>query len=595
MPLTPAEQRELDELEYQKLMAERAASGGGAAPTPAPTSPTPPPPPEPVTTNGKPTAVPTRGPIATPLFIDVPGQLASLKQFIAADTRPLPSTSAKEWAQAGPAERAGMLLRNFTHYAKQPVADVVNAGTGMALRAGAPAIGQAAGRLVPLPAADRVLGAVGGGIGEFAAQMQEGGPIRAGAIGANALMGLRRGVSLANPSAGRLATESAKDTATNIVGKAVETQVDEGRPPTPQEMTAAAMGAAIGTAAGHVMDAGTNAIMQKADLEKTLQASKRLTLKLGNELGYVIPPSLVNPSGANNFVNSIGGKAATMQEVVQRNQKITNAAIVEELGLPVGTTLGLNERGVSPALNSAKAGPFAVYDKVKASSPQAEAALELFREYQNEATRFRSAFNASYPKNLELDVAAKKAQQQADEAAKLLKDELKATPELYDQFREARIKLGKISLVEEALEGASGDINAQVIGRAWERSPHILTGKLATIGRFANQFPQTIRLAELSPAPGVNQLLPVAGGSIGAMSGEPGRVATALGALTAIPQMARDTMLSPAYQRNFAQYTAGPTSQDMAAVVARFAGQNYGRQPAFPPAQPMAPPLGLSR
>jgi hypothetical protein len=62
-------------------------------------------------------------------------------------------------------------------------------------------------------------------------------------------------------------------------------------------------------------------------------------LKGGRDLGMKIPGSAVNNSPLNKLLESIGGKDAVRQDVQIANQKSSNIAIPEDLGLPAGTPI----------------------------------------------------------------------------------------------------------------------------------------------------------------------------------------------------------------------------------------------------------------
>ncbi|MDI3463626.1 MAG: hypothetical protein OJF50_002447 [Nitrospira sp.] len=70
-----------------------------------------------------------------------------------------------------------------------------------------------------------------------------------------------------------------------------------------------------------------------------LNPTQAATLKEGQAAGYTVPPSMQNPSGLNNTLESIAGKAAVKQDAATRNQKVTNMLVAKELGLPPGTMI----------------------------------------------------------------------------------------------------------------------------------------------------------------------------------------------------------------------------------------------------------------
>lgn len=537
MALTPEEQRELDQLEFDKLEAEKRASV--VAPSPA----------EPPTASGVPPAVAASG--------------------------------RQEWTSGSPMERAALMLSRFGTYGKQPAINMANSAANLGLRGAPPAAGQAIGAATGpfAPFAVPALGAIGGAGGEALAQFREG-KMRPGAMLGAAVTGAIPGASLAKAGAGAVAKEASKNAAGNITAKAVEVYRDEGRMPTLQEVALAGGAAVAGTGLAKALDKGLNPEAIAEALKRAQDATRRETLKLGRELGYVLPPSVVRPNLANNTMNSIGGKAATAQEVIQRNQPMTNKAVREELGLPDDTSFSVQ------TLNAAKVGPMGVYKTVESASPAAKIALDMFKEESGKANMVFSEMISAPPGSRgafkpKLDAAKANVKQ----AEQLLEQELIASgnPDLFAQFKEARIKLGKTAIVEEALNKGGGTIDAAVIGRAYDADPKRLTGKLASIGRFQNAFSQAVKDAQMSPPSGVNQLLPVLGASGAMYAGGPAAAVATIGAFLGGPPLARQSMLSKPYQDNFMDFAYGPTRQDAQAMLARFAMQSEGRQPNQPP------------
>jgi hypothetical protein len=182
---------------------------------------------------------------------------------------------------------------------------------------------------------------------------------------------------------------------------------------------------------------------------------------------------------------------------------------------------------------------------------------------------------------------AKEAQKDADRSFLQLEAEAKAAnkPDLGTRFQEARVKLAKIGLVERSINKGTGDVDAAVMGRAYDAGEK-LTGNFEKIGRFQNAFSQMVKDASLSPPAGVNQLLPILAGTgamyAGARSGSPAIGAGVIAAYLGGPEAARRTMLSGPYQNNFVNYSYGATRQDAPAMLAQFAGKTVGRDATRP-------------
>jgi hypothetical protein len=97
-----------------------------------------------------------------------------------------------------------------------------------------------------------------------------------------------------------------------------------------------------------------------------LNPTQMATLKEGQAAGYTVPPSMVNPSGLNNIMESLAGKAAVKQDAAARNQKITNALVAKELGLPKGTMLS------EDVLNDVRGKAGESYQRMAALNPGGE-------------------------------------------------------------------------------------------------------------------------------------------------------------------------------------------------------------------------------
>lgn len=108
--------------------------------------------------------------------------------------------------------------------------------------------------------------------------------------------------------------------------------------PSPDFWSDKAAQVGVGGTLGAVIPAVGSAITSMRGTP-TMNPTQAATLQEGQQAGYVVPPSTVNPSFLNNRMESLAGKAAVGQEAAKRNQEITNALAVKELGLPKGTPL----------------------------------------------------------------------------------------------------------------------------------------------------------------------------------------------------------------------------------------------------------------
>lgn len=312
-----------------------------------------------------------------------------------------------------------------------------------------------------------------------------------------------------------------------------------------------------------VMSAAGNraqAAINQARLQEAQQSLRNQTLRAGQEAGYMIPPSTVNPSAVNKILESVAGKAAVGQEVSLRNQEITNRLMRQELGLPEGAPI------TEKALSDFRARVSQPYQDIAAISPLASSTLDKLKDARFEAKAQWNYYNRS------ADPKALKLAKEFDDKADMLETALEKIaaksnqPQLVDDLREARKQIAKSYNIENALNIGTGNISAPILARQMDKGTPF-TGNLATTGRFANAFPSSMREGERIPTPGVsagNALASAILGTVGGTQmGAPGALAAAL-PYASIP--ARALVTSPAYQRMMAQpnYSPGMTNRALA-------------------------------
>lgn len=312
-----------------------------------------------------------------------------------------------------------------------------------------------------------------------------------------------------------------------------------------------------------VMSAAGNraqAAVNQARLQEAEQGLRNQTLRAGQEAGYMIPTSTVNPSTVNKILESVAGKAAVGQEVSLRNQEITNRLMRQELGLPEGTPI------TEKALSDFRARVSTPYQEIAAISPLAGNTLEKLKDARFEAKNQWNYYNRS------ADPKALKLAKEFDDKADMLETALEKIavrsnqPQLVDDLREARKQIAKSYNIQDALNIGTGNISAPILARQMDKGVPF-TGNLANTGRFANAFPSSMREGERIPTPGVSAgnalasaLLATIGGT---QLGPMGTLAAAL-PYTNIP--ARALVTSPAYQKRMAQpnYSPGMTNRALA-------------------------------
>lgn len=300
---------------------------------------------------------------------------------------------------------------------------------------------------------------------------------------------------------------------------------------------------------------------------KALQSKNAVrdeTIRMGQEAGYVVPPSAVNkPSFIGGRLESLAGKAALGQDASIRNQSVTDALARKAAGL------GDDEAITAEALRAVRKKAAAPYREIAALSPQAASNLEAaqaaraesklqWKHYNRSAepTAYQKATSADKQMQMMLD----SIDQQAQSAGR---------PELIEQLKQARAQIAKSHQVQSALNRGTGNVDASVIGRALD-SGAPLSGELATIGRYQQAFPQFTREASKVPSPqsGKTELLASALlGTGGAAVGGPAGALAGLAPFASGPT--RAALLSKPVQQHLARpdYSVGSFTKGAAALA----------------------------
>lgn len=298
--------------------------------------------------------------------------------------------------------------------------------------------------------------------------------------------------------------------------------------------------------------------------QRSQNAVRDETLRMGQESGYVVPPSAVNqPSFLGGRLESLGGKAALGQEASIRNQPVTDALAREAAS--IRPEQALNKAN----LRAARQELSAPYREVAALSPRAAADLEALQIARSESKLAWKEYNRQGVRTAYNDAT------KADSEVKRLTDNLiqeaksAGKPELVSSLIDARKKLAQNHQVQGALNQGEGSVDASVIGRALDNGAP-LDGPLETIGRYQQKFPHYMREATKVPSPGVGktELLAaglLAGSGYGATDSAGG---AAVGLLPFLSGPARAALLSKAVQKQLAQpnYSAGLLTQKAAAL-----------------------------
>jgi hypothetical protein len=341
-----------------------------------------------------------------------------------------------------------------------------------------------------------------------------------------------------------------------------------------------ALGTAIGTAIPAV-GAIPSMMRGKPPAPQIQQAAQE-----ARDLGYVIPPTQVNPSLLNRTMEGFAGKISTAQNASARNQEITNKLTAKSLGLPEDTVItsdllqnirnqagqayeNLGASGVvktSPkyiqaldniepykdakkavaAFNSPEAQPIIdVIDSLKTKSFDVSAALSKIKLLRNDADK---AYRLG-------DSSLGKANKQAAEVLEnTIENHLANTKQtdLLSKFRDARQLIAKTYSIQKAANTTTGTIDAKKLAAQLQKGKP-LSGELKSIAEFSQAFPKATQttesmgsLAQISP-------LDLALGLVGGIgTGGPGA-----GVVLARPAL-RAAALSEPVQNRLIQSTAQP-------------------------------------
>jgi hypothetical protein len=274
------------------------------------------------------------------------------------------------------------------------------------------------------------------------------------------------------------------------------------------------------------------------------------TLRDAQDAGFKVIPSQVKPGFVENAAESMAGKAAIKQQATLHNQAVTDAIARREIGLPPNAPITMK------ALEARRAQLSAPYTELANTSQNATFFLRELRDARQKATQFWREYEA------QKTVASLENFKAMSAKAKVMEKRLEVEavkagkPQLVPAMREARQAIAKTWDVERALNLGDGTVDAQALGRLYDRGAP-LTGGLETVAKFA-QGPgrQVTGQAAGTPTPGVSKLnwaaspLLAAGGLV--TTGPVGATVGAIAPFVAPPAV-RAGLLSDIYQKNFAR------------------------------------------
>jgi len=431
--------------------------------------------------------------------------------------------------------------------------------------------------------------------------------VEVGAGGASGASGLARALSQLGPKmANPVAKEVSKimgqqpvrqTVAGGIGGLAAQTGIEAGLPPVVAGLT--------GIAAGGVpfMVRGGGALPQT---------------KRAMEGGYTIPPAMAseNPSMTARLLSKVGGEEQIERAANIKNQSATNNLVKKELGIS-------DDIIKVESLNNIRAKEGVVYEDVKkvpgtAVDPTFNSDIAAIKSITNALSKnfkkvvkndevtdlvesltfkpFSSAYDSTSAVELTKVLRQKSAknimsdkpelnelgnaQRAASEAIEnMLSRRIMKLPasanvpkDLAIRWNEARTKISQSYFVQEALNPATGNVDAKRLGKVIDKGDVKLTGGLQTAGEAGLAFPRVTGAPEKMPAFRLGDLTSLfaraaPGAAVGYGTGSPELGMAVTAAQTVAAPAARGLSLSKPYQR--ALGAATPRSrEDIARALA---------------------------
>ena len=311
--------------------------------------------------------------------------------------------------------------------------------------------------------------------------------------------------------------------------------------------------------------------------EAVKNAARDKALAEARSKGLVIPASEVNPSFAQNRLESIAGKAAIKQEAVARNQAIADRLAAKDIDLPETTPL---TPGRLQQERLAAGAPYAEASKLRPTAktewfPRYHQTdlVEQMKQARADASRIRKGLltsndPAALEKAKSLESLADSLQ---DDIGKLAKSNNREA--LIDDLVKARTKIAKIHDLENATS-VVGEVSVPTLGRMLDQKP--LSGNMGMLARFQQAFPKFAGEASRSPTPGVSAVEPLSMAGLGMGGAGLGQAGWLAGGLPLVRGPVRSMLLSPAYQRMFATPDFGGVSAREKLIQGILAARGYG-------------------
>lgn len=273
---------------------------------------------------------------------------------------------------------------------------------------------------------------------------------------------------------------------------------------------------------------------------------RQQTFEAGRNLGLVAPPSTMNPTGANTFMESLGGKIATGQDASLRNQNAFNAAAKRVLGLSEDApltqeSLSAVRKEAGDAYKVMRAVGSVSVDEATAKSLDGVAAKftgselknvlsggndigKIVQTLKNEQLTGDTAVDAIALLRDKADAAYRAGSKELGKAYKNISQSIEGlmekslSGEALQKFKDARQLIAKSYSVESAFNPSTGNIVGTKLGTQLSRGKP-LSGELKTLAQFAQAFPKAAR--ETVDSGSVNNISAAASSGAAVLTGQP--------------------------------------------------------------------------
>jgi hypothetical protein len=335
----------------------------------------------------------------------------------------------------------------------------------------------------------------------------------------------------------------------------------------------------------------------------------------GQDVGYVIPPTQINPSLLNRAMEGTAGKLTTAQNASFKNQIVTNRLANKALGLPEDTVITPEVLGnirtnagkayenlgisgtikTSPKFNQALDDIPVYKDAIKAEKDfptgKKNEIVEVIDSLRSPQFDVSSAVSKINVLRGNADKAFASGDKGLGKANKAASEVLENTIENYlantkqtdllNNFRDARQLIAKTYSVEKALNPASGTIDANKLAQQL-RAGRPLSGELKQISEFSSAFPTATKTTEsMGSLPQISPLdvggaLIAGGGTY--LSGSGGETPVTLAALLARPALRSMALSKPVQSRLTNQQirSLSPETRNLARMLSLQGATKFG-------------------